>query len=37
MIGTVSMITRFGSAATVLMAINKKTELCPQEIAGDRE
>jgi hypothetical protein len=28
MVGTVSMITRFGSAATVLREINKKTELC---------
>ena len=37
MVGTVSMITRFGSAATVLMVINKKRELCPQEIARDRE
>jgi hypothetical protein len=36
MVGAVSMITRFDSAATVLMVINK-TELCPQEIARDRE
>jgi hypothetical protein len=27
MVGAASMITRFGSAVTVLMAINKKTEL----------